>query len=363
MLCVRLNVRYKFSFLTLMPASHQTFQALLVSQTNFHGGIKILTVLWKLILMVRCRVSIKKSFSFLEWLINSDFSNINVHFSDLAFSLTKNRHIIFRRGNFPDHSKSFQSLVECGRYKINFLFCLYNLQFSDWGCWPHVSLTVWKLPFHNWKQIKTNLPAGLQDTAAKIWQRCSHFLSKQAAGRYLSVLYTLWDIWVIINRLGAQISRAWGTPRSSVKPPLQIKWSVSQRESLWGRLSEDVPQPTRLFDSPPSAAAVGGPAIPLRATVHDGNQLLSLLHVLTVFKLQQVLVISLLRTEVGLIHVFLMLFALLCSSFVRFFCPTQKWNPAAEQRADSRYQIGSGSTVIGTDRSRQRKSVSTKRLC
>lgn len=27
------------------------------------------------------------------------------------------------------------------------------------------------------------------------------------------------------------------------------------------------------------------------------------------------------------------------------FCPTQKWNPAAEQRADSRYQIGSGSTL------------------
>lgn len=125
MLCARLNVRYTFSFLTLMPASHQTFQALLVSQTNFHRGIKILTVLWKLILMVRCRVSIKKSFSFLEWLINSDFSNINVHFSDLAFSLTKNRHIIFRHDNFPDHSKSFQSLVECGRYKINFLFCLH----------------------------------------------------------------------------------------------------------------------------------------------------------------------------------------------------------------------------------------------
>lgn len=124
-----------------------------------------------------------------------------------------------------------------------------------------------------------------------------------------------------------------------------MKRLTEKAESLWGRLSEDVPQPTRLFDSPPSAAAVGGPAIPLRATVHDGNQLLSLLHVLTVFKLQQVLVISLLRTEVGLIHVFLMLFALLCSSFVRFFCPTQKWNPAAEQRADSRYQIGSGSTL------------------
>lgn len=47
----------------------------------------------------------------------------------------------------------------------------------------------------------------------------------------------LWDIWVIINRLGAQISRAWGTPRSSVKPPLQIKWSVSQRKQS---PSEDV---------------------------------------------------------------------------------------------------------------------------
>lgn len=100
-----------------------------------------------------------------------------------------------------------------------------------------------------------------------------------------------------------------------------MKRLTEKAESLWGRLSEDVPQPTRLFDSPPSAAAVGGPAIPLRATVHDGNQLLSLLHVLTVFKLQQVLVISLLRTEVGLIRVFLMLFALLCSSFVSFFVP------------------------------------------
>lgn len=310
--------------------------------------------------MVRCKVSIKKSFSFLEWLINSDFSNINVHFSDLAFSLTKNRHVIFRRDNFPDHSKSFQSLVECGRYKINFLFCLYNLQFSDWGCWPRVSLTVWKLHFHNWKQIKTNLPAGLQDTTAKIWQRCSHFLSKQAAGRYLSVLFVLWDIWVIINRLGAQISRAWGTQRSSVKPPLQIKWSVSQKaESLWGRLSEDVPQPTRLFDSPPSAAAVGGPAIPLRATVHDGNQLLSLLHVLTVFKLQQVLVISLLRTEVGLIHVFLVLFALLCSSFVRFFVPHR--NETQQSNEQTR--------VIRLARARRdrhwsvRGRVSAKRLC
>lgn len=324
-----------------------------MSQTNFHAGIKILTVLWKLIL-------IKKSFSFLEWLINSDFSNINVHFSDLAVSLTKNRHVIFRRDNFPDHSKSFQSLVECGRYKINFLFCLYNLQFSDWGCWPRVSLTVWKLPFHNWKQIKTNLPAGLQDTAAKIWQRCSHFLSKQAAGRYLSVLYVLWDIWVIINRLGAQISRAWGTPRSSVKPPLQIKWSVSQKaESLWGRLSEDVPQPTRLFDSPPSAAAVGGPAIPLRATVHDGNQLLSLLHVLTVFKLQQVLVISLLRTEVVLFMSFwccLLFFALPLSGFLSH----TEMKPS---RATSRLALSDwlGLGVIGTDRSDLR--VSAKRLC
>lgn len=119
-----------------------------------------------------------------------------------------------------------------------------------------------------------------------------------------------------------------------------MKRLTEKAESLWGRLSEDVPQPTRLFDSPPSAAAVGGPAIPLRDTVHDGNQLLSLLHVLTVFKLQQVLVISLLRTEVGLMSFWCCLL-FLC----QVFCPTQKWNPAAEQRADSRYQIGSGSTL------------------
>lgn len=92
---------------------------------------------------------------------------------------------------------------------------------------------------------------------------------------------------------------------------------------------------------------MGGPAIPLRATVHDGNQLLSLLHVLTVFKLQQVLVISLLRTEVGLIHVFLMLFALLCQFFVPHRNETQQSNE--QTRVIRLAQIG----VIG-----QRKSLS-----
>lgn len=44
----------------------------------------------------------------------------------------------------------------------------------------------------------------------------------------------------------------------------------------------------------------------------------------------------------------LCLFDVVCSSLLflcQVFCPTQKWNPAAEQRADSRYQIGSGSTL------------------